>query len=304
MAELSVMTSAAVSAAESVWRQQSIWSQTANRLKRDLTRSRVIALALTIAAAVLATLGTQVTAVSTPAGKGLLWAAAVAAGLVPVIRPRFGRQAVEAWARARSASESLKEQVFTYLAEVSPYRGVDREQRLRQRAQATLATVDDLLPRAAGIEPRSRSLPAVHDVDGYVAIRVTEQLHGYYRTQADRLRDRLRVLRGAELALAVVAVVLSATASSTGAKDAGAWVPVVTTVSAALAAHVAAARYEFLLVEYSRTAAQLERLRDGRRSLADPDQAADADDTFVAECERVISAQNEAWMAKLTSDPE
>lgn len=298
------MTSAAASAAESVWRQQSIWSQTANRLKRDLTRSRVATLALTIAGAVLATLGTQVTAVGTPAGKGLLWAAAVAVGLVPVIRPRFGRQAVEVWVRARSASESLKEQVYTYLAEVGPYRGADRDERLRQRAQATVATVDDLLPRTAGIEPKSRSLPAVHDVDGYVAIRVAEQIRGYYRTQAEQLQGRLKLLRGAELALAVAAVVLSAMASSIGAKGAGAWVPVVTTVSAALAAHVAAARYDFLLVEYSRTAAQLERLREGRQTLADPDQAAHADDTFVAECERVISAQNEAWMAKLTSDPE
>jgi hypothetical protein len=298
------MTTAVASAAESVWRQQSIWSQTGNRLKRDLTRSRAAALVLTIAGAVMAILGTQVAGVSTPAGKGLLWATAVAVGLVPVIRPRFGRQAVEIWARARSASESLKEQVYTYLAEVSPYRGADRDQQLRQRAQATLAAVEDLLPRTAGIEPKSRSLPAVHDIDGSVAIRVTEQIHGYYRTQAEQLRGRLRWLRGAELALAVAAVVLSATAGSIGVKGVAAWVPVVTTVSAALAAHVAAARYEFLLVEYSRTAAQLERLRDGRQSLDDPDQAAHADDTFVAECERVISAQNEAWMAKLTSDPE
>ena len=109
--------------------------------------------------------------------------------------------------------------------------------------------------------------------------------------------------RGAELTLAAAAVVLAATAGSLGVKGAAAWVPVITTVSAALAAHVAAARYEFLLVEYARTAAQLERLRDGRQSLADPGQAAHADDGFVAQCERVISAQNEAWMAKLSSDP-
>ena len=304
MADLSVMTVDAASVVESVWQQQNIWSQTANRLKRDLTRSRAAALALTISGAVLATLGSQVATVSTPAGKALLWAAAVTIGLVPVIRPRFGRQAVEVWARARSASESLKEQVYTYLAAVSPYRGADRDQQLRERADTTLAAVDDLLPRIAGIEPASRSLPAVHNVGGYVAIRVSGQIHGFYRVQADQLRDRLRWLRGAELVLAVAAVVLSATAGSLEVKGAAAWVPVITTISAALAAHVAAARYEFLLVEYTRTAAQLERLRDRRHPVGEPDQVAYADDTFVAECERVISAQNEAWMAKLTSDPE
>ena len=293
---------ATANVADLVWRQQSIWSQTANKLKRDLTRWRAAALALTITGAVLATLGTQVATVSSPAGKALVWAAAVAVGLVPVIRPRFGHQAVEAWARTRSASETLKEQVYTYLAGVRPYRATDRDQQLRDQADTTLTAVDDLQPHTADIEPVPRALPAVRDVDGYVTIRVNEQIHGYYRTQTGRLNDRLRWLRGAEFTLAGAAVIAAATAGSLGVKGVAAWVPVITTVSAALAAHVAAARYEFLLVEYARTAAQLERLRDRRHPLTDPGQAAHADDEFVAQCERIISAQNEAWMAKLSSN--
>jgi SMODS and SLOG-associating 2TM effector domain 1/Protein of unknown function (DUF4231) len=297
------MAAPAAGTADWVWCQQSIWSQTANKLKRDLTRWRATGLALTVTGAVLATLGTQVATISSPAGKGLLWAAAVTVGLVPVIQPRFGRQAVEAWTRARSVSETLKEQVYTYLAAVSPYREDGRDQRLRDQADATLAAVDDLQPQTVGIEPVPRPLPAVRDVDGYVAIRVNEQIHGYYRTQTRQLNDRLRWLRGAQFTLAAAAVVVAATAGSLGVKGAAAWVPVITTVSAALVAHMAAARYDFLLVEYARTAAQLERLRDGRHPPTDRDQAAHADDEFVAECERIISAQNEAWMAKLSSDP-
>ncbi|MGH3624671.1 MAG: hypothetical protein ACRDQ5_23265, partial [Sciscionella sp.] len=53
----------------------------------------------------------------------------------------------------------------------------------------------------------------------------------------------------------------------------------------------------------SRTAAQLERLRNGHRQPADPDTQARVDDAFVAACEQVISIQNEGWMAKLTTDP-
>jgi hypothetical protein len=298
------MTSATVSTAESVWQQQSVWSQTADRLKRNLTRARTAALILTITGAVLATVGTQVAGVSSAASKGLLWAAAVAVGLVPLLRPRFSRRPVEAWARARSASESLKEQVYTYLARVSPYRDAGRDQQLRQRAGATLAAVDDLLPETDGIEPVPRPLPPVGNVNDYVTIRVGQQIGGYYRTRASRLRIILRRLRGAELMLAVTAVVLAAVAGTIGIKGAGQWVTVVTTISAALAAHMAAARYEYMLVEYSRTAAQLERLRDGREPLDDPDQTARTDDAFVAECERVISDQNEAWMAKLASDPD
>jgi hypothetical protein len=43
-------------------------------------------------------------------------------------------------------------------------------------------------------------------------------------------------------------------------------VPALTTVTAALTADAAAARYEYLLVEYPRIAAELERLRTRSRS--------------------------------------
>ena len=167
-----------MSTADWAWSQQSIWSQTANKLRSSLSRWRAVALALTITAAVLATLGTQVATVSSPTGKGLLLAAAIAAGLVPLIRPLYGRKAVEEWTRARSASETLKEQVYTYLAGVSPYRGTDRDQLLRSEADATLKNVDDLQPRAHGIQPKYRSLPEVRDVGEYVTIRVNGQIQG------------------------------------------------------------------------------------------------------------------------------
>jgi len=58
MADSTFMAAPEESAVVSLWRQQSIWSQTANRIKGGLTRWRVVALALTVAGAVLATLGT------------------------------------------------------------------------------------------------------------------------------------------------------------------------------------------------------------------------------------------------------
>jgi drug/metabolite transporter (DMT)-like permease len=75
--------------AEVAWQQQSVWSQAANRLKGELTRWRAIALGLTIAGAVLTTLAVQVAELSSPGGKGLALAGAVAVGLVPVVRGRF-----------------------------------------------------------------------------------------------------------------------------------------------------------------------------------------------------------------------
>jgi hypothetical protein len=77
------------------------------------------------------------------------------------------------------------------------------------------------------------------------------------------------------------------------------WVPVVTTVGAAVTAHAAAARYEYLLVEYLRTTEELERMRDRRGPASKL-----TDEQLVRKAEEVISVQNEGWMAKLTSDDE
>ena len=69
--------SAAACSIEEVWRQQQVWSQTANQLKDALGQARTIALALTITGAVLATLTAQLTPVNSRAVRALALAAAV-----------------------------------------------------------------------------------------------------------------------------------------------------------------------------------------------------------------------------------
>jgi SMODS and SLOG-associating 2TM effector domain 1 len=69
----------------------------------------------------------------------------------------------------------------------------------------------------------------------------------------------------------------------------------VTTVGAAVTAHIAAARYEHLVISYLSTARQLRfllRSWEGR-----PDKTAEAAGRLVRECEDVISRENESWMA-------
>jgi hypothetical protein len=288
--------------AEWVWRQQSIWSQTATRLKRRITRWRTLTLGLTITSAVLATLGTQVASLDSVPGKVLTWLAAVAVGTIPLAVARSGRQAAQAWTRARSVSEALKSELYSMLAGTGPYRGADRTQVLQSRAAGILADADDLAHHALTAPPAVRDLPAVRDIDSYCDQRVRPQIEGYYRPRARRLQRRLRLIQAAEMTLAVLVAALSAAAASLGFSGAAIWVPVGTTVAAALTAHAAAARYEYLLIEYSRTAAQLERLRSQRRPQADADAQARADDAFVTACEQVISIQNQGWMAKLGTE--
>lgn len=283
----------------SVWRHQSVWSQTANSLKARIDRLRSLMLGLAVASAVLTTLAAQVATLSTAAGKFLALAAGVAVGLVPLVRARLGRDAVGRWTRARAVAEELKSELYPFLAGVSPFRGADREAVLADRTYRVRAEAADLLVHAAGITPADRDVPPVHDVDSYVEVRLLPQID-WYQVKAGDLVARLGWARRAELALSVVGVVLAAVAATWAVTAAAAWVAVVTTVTAAVSSHIAASRWEYQLVEYLRTAGELSRLHEEWLSADSPDEA--CADRLVDRCEQVVSTQNEGWMAKWAAE--
>ena len=67
---------------------------------------------------------------------------------------------------------------------------------------------------AQGVQPKDRPLPAVHDVDSYLDVRVRQsQVDGYYEPNARLLWQRLRVLKAAEVASALIAAGLAAVAA-------------------------------------------------------------------------------------------
>lgn len=215
--------------------------------------------------------------------------------LAGVVRSRMSQEAVSDWTRARSVAEAVKSEVYLYLTAVAGYDDGGRDERLSTRVEELERDADDLLRHAAGIEPKRRPVPAVRDVQTYVDTRVSDQISEYYRPEAAKQKQRLARARRAELALAVVGATLGAAAAAFKIDSLAVWVPVLTTMSAAVTAHAAAERYEFLLVEYLRTATELERLRDRHGSAGGL-----GDEEFIRACERIISVQNEGWMAKLS----
>ena len=127
----------------------------------------------------------------------------------------------------------------------------------------------------------------------YLDVRVREsQLEKYYEPRAEKLRTRIWQLKAVEVTLALVAAGLAAVASIS--PSVGAWAAVATTAGGAVTAYIAAQRYEFLWIEYSRTASELRRLLE-RQTAADGTPLSGPE--LVAECEQVISVQNQAWMA-------
>lgn len=271
------------------WQQQRLWSETATKLKRGIGVGRTVALLLGILAAGLAVSAAQVDDESWR--RGLAFAAGVAAALVPFAQRLAGTDRIRDWTRARSASEGLKTEVYEYLGGGSAYEATDRDKRLGQESRAIIEAVSDLQRTTAGVEPGAKDPPGVDGIDSYVVERVDDQI-GWYRRKAfgyERTASRLRL---AGDVLAAIAAILGIAAAVFDRSSFAAWVPFVTTVGTSLVAHIAASRYDHMIIEYLRTALRLEHLRNSR---IDTDMS---DAAFVDACEQAISVENQAWMAR------
>ena len=279
-----------------VWHDQQQWSQTANRLKGSIGFWRSIALAFAILGAILATAATQA-GLKSGLGQGLSIASAAMLAVAPGIqKTKLSQHAIESWTRARSASEGLKAEIYLYLTATPPYDdAADRDVKLTKNANEIKEAVDDLAGdtlRSPGVD---KDMPAVHDVDSYLDKRVQSQIDGYYRQKADESQGRLTLFRNIEFALGLAATLLSTIAAVTHVGGFSAWVAVVTTIAAAITSHIAAERYEHLVVSYMATARQLESITEVW--LASDDKSAEAAAKLVRGCEDVISRENESWMA-------
>lgn len=282
-----------------VWDKQSLWSQAATNMKLSLFRARTTSLWLTLLAAILATLAVQIATASDTAARVLSGLAALAMGLVALSQTATSRGRVQNWTRARSVSEALKAEAFTFLAGVAPYRGANREQQLRLNVDQILESAADLTACVIGLVPEKRRPPEVSDISTYASARVQQQVAEYYRPMSAAMKRRADLLRLVEIVLAIAALVLSFGTAVTGWQALTAWSPVITTIVAAVAAHTAVHRYDALALEYARTYEQLERLLLNRSTASvGPQRAQVFDDEFVAAAERVISIQNEAWMSR------
>jgi hypothetical protein len=201
----------------------------------------------------------------------------------------------------RSVSEDIKADVYCHLAGVSPFQTGDRDQIALQRLDELSRNAGDLVKYTTGIAPADRALPPVRDVDTYAEVRVAHQISGYYQPKAREMAQKVRLARMLELTFTAVGAVAAAVVAVVPSADLSAWIGVLTTITAAIAAHASASRYEYQQIEFTRTADELERLT-ARRAVGGTGQL--DDEQFVLACERVISIQNEGWMAKLGTDDQ
>lgn len=273
---------------ERVWRRHLDWSAAALEATEATRRARLSALVLAVAAAAA---GTGASLLDGMPARVLAFVAAAAVALGAIAGRARDRDAVRVATSLRAVAEALKAQVFTYLAGASPYDGADREDVLMATANRLTPVDRELRQRVSAAAARPEPLPPVSDPDSYTRHRAQEQVDDYYRPRARRMGRNARWCRRVEWWLGVAAALGSVAAGTVEMTGATVWLGVVTTATTAVGAHAKASRYEYLQFAYGQTADELEALLAGRRSGRIPDAA------FVAACERLLAAENQAWLA-------
>ena len=183
---------------------------------------------------------------------------AVALALVPVIRySMLGPDRVRDWTRARSASEALKQEIFTYLTRTGDYAEQNRIAELQGAVERILGAVADLEKYVVEVEPKSKVISEPLEIEGYIKLRVNDQIDGFYKPRANQLAQRGTWFRRAEVVLSLAAAAFGAAAAYGALAGLGAWVPVLTTATGAIIAHAEASRYDGLTTNYRATARRL-----------------------------------------------
>jgi hypothetical protein len=295
----------------SAWQDQAVWSETAGRLKADISSWRFRAGAAGVAGALLETL-----AGSLPASGGE-WASeraaialvgAVVLAVVPyVLKTKTSRERVRDWVRARCISEALKEAIYRYLVKAPPFAAGAPPSELIRRCREVKEKGRDLSGHAAAVEPARRERPLELTLEAYVEKRVNDQIERYYLPKGRANARTAARLHRLEFWLGLAAAALGALAGAAASGGLpvlarlGPWVAVVTTAGGAVTAHLAAGRYDHAAMTYFGTADRLKGLRDewlAEPGRLEPGRAA----KFVDDCEHAISTENEAWLAEWTLD--
>lgn len=274
--------------------RQAIWSQTANRLKRRVERFRRIVFILSLAGAVLAALATQLSPDNGSWHRFLAMGGAVALAVAAFLSHRFlDKDALKQPMRARAASEALKREAYLYATASGAYGdAAARDTRLAEEQRKIEDNLKDLVreeQEAAGPGSCPRQLLSREE---YETRRVLGQIT-WYRGRAKSISSIADKLHTAEWVLALFAAIITAAAGVAGkiqGFDLAAITAVLTTLGATIVAHLAATRYDELVVNYRTTALRLEQLL--QRTPANQPVG-----DLAAVAEAMLAAENNSWVS-------
>jgi len=267
------------------------WSLTAVHLKRNIDRSRTAILLLMIAGAAFEVLGAQIHQWIPSQGAIVGYCGAVALAIVAVVRQwKLGKDHVQAWILARSASESFKREMYLYRTSTGDYSGDDSSSVLLDRRDQILGKVKSIQRYVVGHNLSKIDIPASLDAEGYIAERVKTQIE-WFQERADRAENLQNILEDAQFIVAIGGALLGTALTITGSQAYGSWVAVITTIIAAAGTYLATQRFVQQMISYRSAADRLESIT-ARFQLSNSDYH-----RMIERCEAVLGEENESWIA-------
>jgi hypothetical protein len=293
-------TPAQAQALEYAWGEYHVWAETARHQRAEIFIWRLRVLVLTVLGALMGTVSSELSGILTTAS----WIAGILGGSLIALATYLGREILKPdqerlWVRARSMAEALKAETFLFRSGAPPYDASESGPKLLEQVKALLAKVKDMQSAILPQDERLKGLPeGPLSVGLYIEERVNDQIYNFYAPRAQQFVLRLKRWRITTLALGGVAAILGVCGKWTGAL-----VAVITTVITSVVAYIYANRYQYLIISYQATARQLEFLKHQWAVMGAPESDPEKRSRFILECERVISIENNAWMAKWTEKP-
>jgi hypothetical protein len=285
-------------------RNQIRWSRTADALKRRLDRARLAVLVLSASGTVAATLTATVLRPPGTVPRSVAAIAAVALALAAILTTQYlDPAATRRWARTRAVSEGIKVLLFKFRTGAAPFTGTDAATRLQSEVADLEDAATDLMGHLPVVElTTAPDPPSPLGPEDYIRVRVEHQINDYYRPKAIHymvLARRLRIVEVAFLASAAAVTALNGFVVNApdDATRLAPWAAALTSLGGALAAHHATRRYEVLVDSYTATANRLQRRVERWRADRSPSDE-DKWSKFVDDCEGVIAAENQSWVAR------
>lgn len=288
---------------EEVWREYQKWSAISRSMKTKENRFRDWAAYLGLGGAALgaaAGVAPETSLAGIPVASALGSASAGAVGFATYLSQKILKpEGQRPWTRARSLAEALKRAVWLSLFSVPPYDGSNADLVLEKRAEAFRENTVKDLPIEAQPAVENKPPPSPAGVEDYVRSRMQEQIDWYARRVAEFTAKVTKWKR--------VSGVLGLLASASGLSmltrfGLSSWVPVLTTATAAVAAHLASQRYQTLIPLYQDTERAL-RFRLARwRNLSDDQRTDEEARSLIQDSEEIMARENESWRAEWKSD--
>ncbi|WP_309889910.1 DUF4231 domain-containing protein [Archangium sp.] len=240
--------------------------------------------------------------------QGLTWFCTAVAALLAFVHQLVGEDPNQRWIRTRAAAESLKSEVFRFLAAAAPYDKAqdDKAQDVTvflSRVQQLLEPVSHFIPESLTDSELREGRPTCPATPAsYLAERVEDQIRFFTRRAVEHDRDARRT-RGWTWFLGGLVVLFGASAPFLAQYTSlDMWIPVLTLLSATLATQLYMGRNEFQAALYQGVSSQLAFLKT--LWLVHGEGPGVSQSEFVARFEDELSKANGAWLSEWSRQPE